>query len=85
MQSVKGNNSLLDHYFDDHTMSIHFKANCPILRKKGRPGKWDSEIGKDIVSNAELEHIYHELMQEVQEKEQSWLEIDRKYSKVLQI
>ncbi len=85
MQSVKGNNSLLDHYFDDHTMSIHFKADCPLLRKKGKPGKWESVTGKEIVSKDELEHIYRELMQEVEEKEQSWLEIDRKYSKVLQI
>ena len=85
MQSVKGNNSLLDHYFDDHTMSVHFKANCPIIRKKWKPGKWESEISKDIVSKEELEHIYRELMQEVEEKEQSRLEIDRKYSKVLQI
>lgn len=27
-------NSALDHYFDEQTMSLHLKANRPILRKK---------------------------------------------------
>ncbi|MDO4713815.1 MAG: hypothetical protein Q4B28_04120 [bacterium] len=30
-------NSILDHYFDEQTMSLHLKANRPILRKKGKP------------------------------------------------
>lgn len=85
MQTVDWNNSLLDHYFDDHTMSVHFKADCPIIRKKGRPGKRESVLGDTIVSEEELQHIVNSLMTEVKELPESWLEIDRKYSKVLQI
>ena len=85
MQAVSGNNSLLDHYFDEHTMSVHFKANCPALWKKGKPGEWKSILGKDIVSKEELEHMVNELIVETKETPNSWVEIDRKYSKVIQI
>ncbi len=85
MQSVSWNNSLLDQYFDEHTMSVHFKADCPIIRKKGKPGKRDSIIGKDSVPKAQLEHLVNELIVETNETANSRVEIDRKYSKVIQI
>lgn len=85
MQSITWNNSLLDRYFDDQTMSVHFKAECPILKKKGKPGDRKSEVGDQIVSKEELEHMISELYIEIREFPESRLEIDRKYSKVAQI
>jgi len=66
-------------------MSVHFKAECPTISKKWRPGKRESVLGDKIVTQDELEHIYNELLLETKEFKQSWIEIDRKYSKVIQI
>lgn len=85
MLQITWNNSLLDQYFDDQTMSIHFKAECPILWKKGRPWSRESILWDQSITNNELEHIVNSLMTEVKEMPNSWLEIDRKYSQVLQI
>lgn len=85
MQQIQWNNSLLDRYFDEKTMSVHFKAECPVLRKKGQPGKRESILGDYTVTTQELEHIVNTLLTEVKELPESRLEIDRKYSKVLQI
>ncbi len=85
MQNIKWNDSILDQYFDSKTMSVHFKAECHILQKKGKPWAWESVISKDKISSSELEHIINQLYIELHEKSNSRLEIDRKYSKVLQI
>ncbi len=85
MQNISWNNSLLDTFFDDQTMSVHFKAECPPIYKKGRPWSRESVIGSSPLWQVELEHIVHTLMLEVNELPDSWLEIDRLYSKVLQI
>lgn len=66
-------------------MSVHFTAECPYLSKKGKPGSRESIKSNQIISNSELEHIVNTLLTEVKEMPESRLEIDRKYSKVLQI
>jgi predicted PilT family ATPase len=34
MEKISGCGSILDDFFDENTMSVHIKANIPILRKK---------------------------------------------------
>ncbi|HMY80304.1 MAG TPA: ATPase, T2SS/T4P/T4SS family [Candidatus Absconditabacterales bacterium] len=85
MQTIQGNNSVLDQYFDHQTMSVHFKADCPLMSKKGHPGNWQTVLSKESISHSDLVHLTNQLLIQVQELPYSWLEIDRTHSKVLQI
>jgi len=65
MEIVVGN-SILDQYFDEHTMSLHIKVNRPLLVKVGKPGAWKPKIDKSKVFNKEelkklIDKIYKEL------------------------
>ncbi len=85
MQLILGNWSVLDTYFPQGTMSVHWKANCPTLSKSGRPWGRDSTISKTIVTTDELQDLVDNLLLESEHRADGFLEIDRKYSKVLQI
>jgi ATPase len=85
MLLIPGNWSLLDSYFPQGTMSVHWKANCPTLSKAGRPWGRDSVVSTTIVSKEELELLVSDLLLEATHREDGFLEIDRQYSKVLQV
>lgn len=85
MQLVKWNWSILDQYFDTETMSIHIKANTRIMSKKWKPWWWTSHYTDNVISQDELLWLIDRLYMEIGNLPDSWLEIDRKYSKVLQI
>ena len=77
---------VLDHYFDEQTMSLHLKANRPILRKKGKPGERKPVIDpNEIMSKEALLALVDELFREVETREDAFLEINRELSKVLQV
>ena len=77
---------VLDHYFDEQTMSLHLKANRPILRKKGKPGERKPAIDpNEIMSKEALLALIDELFREVETREDAFLEINRELSKVLQV
>ena len=77
---------VLDHYFDEQTMSLHLKANRPILRKKGKPGERKPVIDpNEIMSKEALLALIDELFREVETREDAFLEINRELSKVLQV
>ncbi len=78
-------NSILDKYFDEHTMSIHLKENCNMLQKKGSPGNRQPILSETIISKQELTDLIDSLYKEITERNDGFLEIDRKLSKVLQI
>jgi ATPase len=85
MELIQWNNSILDQYFDAETMSVHIKANCKLLKKKGRPWAWASEVSEEIFTKQQTQELIERLYNEIQWFSDSWLEIDRKYSKVLQV
>ena len=77
---------VLDHYFDEQTMSLHLKANRPILRKKGKPGERKPVIDpNEIMSKEALLALIDELFREIETREDAFLEINRELSKVLQV
>jgi ATPase len=84
MQLISGNQSILDQYFDFETMSTHFKADCAFLQKKWKPGTWNSTKSSTKVSKKELEDLIDQLYSEVRKSDNSWIEIDNKYSQVIQ-
>lgn len=79
-------NSVLDKYFDETTMSLHLKANRPILRKKWTPWNWNPVIDpNEIMTKEMLENLIDQLFKEIENREDAYLEINRELSKVLQI
>lgn len=77
---------VLDHYFDETTMSLHLKANRPILRKKGKPGERKPVVDpNEIMTKEALLALIDELFREVESREDAFLEINRDKSKVMQI
>ncbi len=77
--------SVLDQFFDETTMSVHFKENVEILRKKWVPGWWESEKIEETPSKNYLNNIINQLYKEIDQNDDSFLEIDRNMSKVLQV
>lgn len=76
---------LLDQYFDDVTMSVHFKAGVPVFAKKGMPGDWRLEtISKKNFTMKDAEKMIETLLNEIAESG-SFVEIDKRFSKVLQL
>jgi len=84
MENISSN-SLLEEFFDADTMSVHFKENVEILRKKWKPGKWGSEKLKIVPDQAYLNNLIDKLFVEVNNRSDSFLEIEKRYSKVLQL
>jgi len=78
--------SILDHYFDEQTMSVHLKEGAPIVAKKGMPGNWLLEtIRNKAISVTEIKKIMGALLEEVKKQDTAFIEIDKRFSKVLQI
>ena len=76
----------MDKYFDEQTMSLHLKANRPILRKKGFPGNWQPVVDpNEIMTKEAFNELIDQLFKEVETREDAFLEINRELSKVLQI
>lgn len=78
--------SVLDQFFDAQTMSLHLKANRPILRKKGQPGNWQPVVDpQEIMTKEAFLKLVDELFKEVETREDAFLEINRELSKVMQV
>lgn len=78
-------NSFLDTYFDETTMSLHIKEGRPMLRKKGTPGNRKPEIDTKSFAKAEMAEFIQKIYQEIESRDDGFMEIDRKLSKVLQL
>jgi len=84
MQQILGNSPLLDKYFDEQTMSVHFKANRPVLYKRWRPGAWEPTQW-DVVTKQALQNLIDGILLEIENRDDGFLEIDRSLSKVIQM
>ncbi len=84
MQQIVGNSPLLDKFFDEQTMSVHFKANRPVLYKKWRPGAWEPTQW-DVVTKQALQNLIDGILLEIENRDDGFLEIDRSLSKVVQM
>lgn len=72
-------------YFEEDVMSVHFKENCRVVRKKGRPGEvFVEELGKPI----KLEYVRRlgeEIVEAVTRNRSYYFEIDREGASVIQM
>ena len=83
MQEIVGN-SVLDQYFDETTMSLHIKANRQMTVKKWSPKARKAEK-KAVMSKEDMNTLIDTIFQEVEARDDGFLEIDRSLSKVLQL
>ncbi len=84
MEQIIGN-SVLDQYFDEHTMSLHLKENSRIVQKKWAPGNRQPIVSEKVISKQEITNLIDTIYQEITARDDGFLEIDRKLSKVAQV
>lgn len=77
--------SVLDKFFDQETMSMHVKENVPIVRKKWFPWNRRPVVDTDIFTKNDVNKLIDDLYKEIEARDDGFLEIDRKLSKVLQL
>lgn len=78
-------NSVLDKYFDDTTMSLHIKENNFIVRKKWEPGNRKPIVDDKKINKKEFKALVDIIYKEIESREDGFIEIDRKLSKILQL
>jgi len=78
-------NSFLDQYFDETTMSFHIKEGRRIIRKKWSPGNWKPVVDEKSMSKEEMNSFIDQIYKEIESRDDGFMEIDRKLSKVLQL
>ncbi len=73
-------------YFDKpDIMSIHFKENCRLVRKRGKPGEVEVEEIGDPVKLAYIRSLGEEIIEAVSRNNSYYFEIDKVGASVLQI
>ena len=77
--------SFLDSYFDETTMSLHIKENSSIIRKKWVPGNWKPFVDETRMTKDEMNILIDKIYKEIDDRDDGFIEIDRKLSKVLQL
>ena len=76
----------LEEFFDSQTMSVHLIEEVPPIAKKGKPGDWKFvQIREEPVSRLEIERIVDELVEAARAREDSFIEIDRAGSTIIQL
>lgn len=78
--------SILDKYFDNNIMSVHLIQDEYPVAKYGSPGNWVlKKISDKKITEEEIKNIYNTLIIEAQQLKNSFVEIQRNSSFVLQI
>ena len=75
----------IEKYFDQQTMSVHLRENTYPIAKKGVPGEWKVVKISDEKTNSEtIKEIAQEIIDETENSEKSFLEIERNGSTIIQ-
>ena len=75
----------IEKYFDDNTMSVHFKENVVPMAKKGKPGHIDFvKLSNRPYSYSELNEIVDEILDKAKTDSKTYLESDLEGSFVVQ-
>ncbi|MEM0021120.1 MAG: PINc/VapC family ATPase [Fervidicoccaceae archaeon] len=76
----------IEKLFDESTMSIHLVEDNYPMAKKGKPGAWAYErISNQILTRSEMQSIFDEIIEAAKSREDSFVEIDRKGSTIVQL
>ncbi|NHJ00603.1 MAG: ATPase [Candidatus Heimdallarchaeota archaeon] len=75
----------IEEYFDNETMSIHLKQGVPAYIKRGKPGEVRFEkFSDEILSKEFLKKLAYEITEKAQIFENTFIEIDRPASTIIQ-
>ncbi len=85
MQEIKLCGSILDKYFDVNTMSIHIKEWLAVMKKSWAPWNRKPTKTEEILTKDQLSDLIDMIFNEVENRDDSFLEIDRSMSKVIQL
>ncbi len=73
-------------YFDEKTMSVHLKEGVPPIAKKGFPGNWVFvKLADKPLDREEVEAIAREIIEIAKRRDDSFIEIDRMGSTIIQL
>ncbi len=76
----------LEGFFDAATMSAHLRENITPKAKKGVPGNWEFiEISSKKLSRDDIQEISREIIEEAGMKRDSFIEIERPGSTIVQL
>jgi len=82
---IKAKKLSIEKFFGNDIMSLHLREGIEVMAKKGRPGNWQLvAIGKKMNREA-LKRIEKEIVEAARQREDGFIEIDRKHSTVVQI
>jgi len=75
-----------EEYFNEKTMSVHLKEGAPPLAKVGKPGSWlFVKLSDRPLERAELEEMSREIIERALTRSDSFVEIDRAGSTIVQL
>jgi len=73
-------------FFGEDTMSIHLRENSIPVTKVGRPGNWKYvKLEDNTLTREDLERIANEIIEEAKRRRDSFIEIDRGGSTIIQL
>lgn len=86
MPEVTARKLKIETFFDETTMSVHLKESVPPYAKKGSPGHWEfTQLREKPMSQDEIKDISREIMESPKEKIDSFIEIERPGSTIVQM
>lgn len=85
MSDIPSIASSLDAYFSHDTMSIHIKAGSLWSAKCGKPWNRRMEYSQSHMTSQETVTLINNLLLECDQRDDALVEIERQYSKVLQL
>ena len=75
----------IEKFFDEHTMSVHLKQDCPPYGKKGKPGSWQLvKIGEEKLTAKKIQEIQKEVVEKSRIDPKTFIEISRRGSTIIQ-
>lgn len=76
----------LENYFDETTMSVHLKEAVQPYAKKGFPGNWQFiKLDEKLLEQDTLQDISTEIIEEAKRRKDSYIEIEREGSTIVQL
>jgi ATPase len=73
-------------FFGEDAMSVHLRENSIPVTKVGRPGSWKYvKLEGNILTREDLERIANEIIEEAKRRRDSFIEIDRGGSTIIQL
>jgi len=82
----EGGRPRIEKFFDKNTMSVHLKEGAPPIAKVGRPGRWSFvQLTDRPLTRTEVEDIARDIIEYASRTEDSFIEIDRAGSTIVQL